>query len=141
MKITVNASKRLRKPVLVAPFGQDSDEEDAQPSSRADNHSMAGASRAPSSWMCSGGAEVRPPQDAGVRDAADKLAEFVASKGRQFEAMTRDRNPGPGARGQARYTRCVWQQRKDTQQVARAAQVNRQGREQVPLPGHQLVGP
>ncbi|KAL6749909.1 hypothetical protein V8C86DRAFT_3020239 [Haematococcus lacustris] len=76
MKITVNASKRLRKPVLVAPFGQDSDEEDAQPSSRA------------------GGAEVRPPQDAGVRDAADKLAEFVASKGRQFEAMTRDRNPG-----------------------------------------------
>lgn len=37
---------------------------------------------------------IRPPSDPEVLKAADKLAEWVANKGRQFEDLTRERNPG-----------------------------------------------
>jgi splicing factor 4 len=32
--------------------------------------------------------------DPAVQEAADKLADFVAKNGRQYEDMTRERNPG-----------------------------------------------
>jgi splicing factor 4 len=32
--------------------------------------------------------------DPDVREAADKLADFVAKNGRKYEDMTRERNPG-----------------------------------------------
>lgn len=37
---------------------------------------------------------VEQPMDPEVREAADKLADFVAKNGRQYEDMTRERNPG-----------------------------------------------
>lgn len=37
---------------------------------------------------------VAPPVDAEVRKVADKLASFVAKNGRQFENITRQKNPG-----------------------------------------------
>jgi hypothetical protein len=37
---------------------------------------------------------AEPPMDPDVREAADKLAEFVAKNGRKYEVMTRERNPG-----------------------------------------------
>lgn len=35
-----------------------------------------------------------PPTDPTVKKVADKLASFVAKNGRQFEHITRQRNPG-----------------------------------------------
>ena len=35
-----------------------------------------------------------PPSDLAVKNVADKLATFVAKNGRQFENVTRQRNPG-----------------------------------------------
>jgi splicing factor 4 len=39
-------------------------------------------------------AAAEPPMDPEVKEAADKLADFVAKNGRKYEDMTRERNPG-----------------------------------------------
>ncbi|KAK3129225.1 hypothetical protein QOZ80_6BG0474130 [Eleusine coracana subsp. coracana] len=83
--------------VAVAPvFAPDDDEEDAagvgkepakrQNSIQANNPVAAAAS--------TGAVDPPPPNDMTVRQVADKLACFVAKNGRQFENITRQRNPG-----------------------------------------------
>ncbi|KAK3127971.1 hypothetical protein QOZ80_7AG0580820 [Eleusine coracana subsp. coracana] len=84
--------------VAVAPvFAPDDDEEDApevgkeepakrQKSIQANNPVAAAAS--------TGAVAPPPPNDMTVRQVADKLACFVAKNGRQFENITRQRNPG-----------------------------------------------
>ncbi|KAK3132423.1 hypothetical protein QOZ80_6AG0521230 [Eleusine coracana subsp. coracana] len=83
--------------VAVAPvFAPDDDEEDAaevgkepakrQNSIQANNPVAASAS--------TGAVAPPPPNDMTVRQVADKLACFVAKNGRQFENITRQRNPG-----------------------------------------------
>ncbi|XP_042496290.1 SURP and G-patch domain-containing protein 1-like protein [Macadamia integrifolia] len=43
---------------------------------------------------CKGDVAPPSPSDPGVKKVADKLASFVAKNGRQFENITRQRNPG-----------------------------------------------
>ncbi|XP_043690489.1 SURP and G-patch domain-containing protein 1-like protein isoform X2 [Telopea speciosissima] len=43
---------------------------------------------------CKGDVAPPSPSDPGVKKVADKLASFVAKNGRQFEHITRQRNPG-----------------------------------------------
>ena len=43
---------------------------------------------------CPAPSGLRPPSDPEVEKVATKLAEFVARNGRQFEEVTRQRNPG-----------------------------------------------
>lgn len=40
------------------------------------------------------GEQQQQRMDPAVQEAADKLADFVAKNGRQYEDMTRERNPG-----------------------------------------------
>ncbi|TVU11146.1 hypothetical protein EJB05_44713 [Eragrostis curvula] len=83
--------------VAVAPvFAPDDDDEDApevekeepakrQKSVQADN---------PVAAAPTGAVAPPPPNDMTVRQVADKLASFVAKNGRQFENITRQKNPG-----------------------------------------------
>ncbi|KAF0909775.1 hypothetical protein E2562_000101 [Oryza meyeriana var. granulata] len=85
--------------VAVAPvkFAAD-DEEDEEDSGvereePAKRHKSAQAD-APAAAALSGVVAPSPPNDMTVKQVADKLANFVAKNGRQFENVTRQRNPG-----------------------------------------------
>lgn len=78
------APPKAKKPATVNDlFSPDSDEEDEQPV----NAKNQGATPTVCVAVC-------PPADVKVREAADKLAEFVAKNGRSFEEITKQRNPG-----------------------------------------------
>ncbi|KAI3448920.1 hypothetical protein Pfo_005585 [Paulownia fortunei] len=90
-----------QKSKLVAPpvkFGEDEDEDEGD----AGNSSDGGPIKRPklaqldASDQSSKQVDVAPPSpsDPIVRNVADKLASFVAKNGRQFEHVTRQKNPG-----------------------------------------------
>lgn len=99
------APSQPKKPITVHElFGADSDDEEEQPQPQQQrskpHHTPAQPASQPQSaqpvkrprWDAP--APIVPPNDPEVKKAADKLAEFVAKHGRNFEDVTRQRNPG-----------------------------------------------
>ncbi|RCV13670.1 hypothetical protein SETIT_2G364500v2 [Setaria italica] len=80
--------------VAVAPiFAADEEEEDVEREEPAKRHKSVQAD-APVAATPAGAVAPPPPNDMTVKQVADKLASFVAKNGRQFENITRQRNPG-----------------------------------------------
>ncbi|KAF8664581.1 hypothetical protein HU200_054764 [Digitaria exilis] len=83
--------------VAVAPvFAADDEDEDAGDVEReepAKRHKSVEA-ETPVAAAPAGAVAPPPPNDMTVKQVADKLASFVAKNGRQFENITRQRNPG-----------------------------------------------
>ncbi|ONM58982.1 SURP and G-patch domain-containing protein 1-like protein [Zea mays] len=83
--------------VAVAPvFAADEEDEDAVDVEREEpaKRQKSVQADAPAAAAASGAVAPPPPNDMTVRQVADKLASFVAKNGRQFENITRQRNPG-----------------------------------------------
>ncbi|GBG75240.1 hypothetical protein CBR_g19876 [Chara braunii] len=90
------------KPIRLG--GDDEDEDENKSMTRSDDkrdakrpRTDAGGSSSTigaSSSSSAGGAPPPPPSDPDVQRVADKLASFVAKTGRQFENITRQKNPG-----------------------------------------------
>lgn len=83
--------------VAVAPvFAADDEEEDAAQVEREEpaKRQKSVQADAPVAAAPAGAVAPPPPNDMTVRQVADKLASFVAKNGRQFENITRQRNPG-----------------------------------------------
>ncbi|KAE8720889.1 SURP and G-patch domain-containing protein 1-like protein [Hibiscus syriacus] len=90
-----------QKSKLVAPpvkLGADEDEEDQDAVKLVDDKSIKKQKldRSDASEHASKQVDVAPPSpsDLTVKKVADKLASFVAKNGRQFEHITRQKNPG-----------------------------------------------
>ncbi|KAL2251226.1 UNVERIFIED_CONTAM: SURP and G-patch domain-containing protein 1-like protein [Sesamum indicum] len=90
-----------QKSKLVAPpikFGEDEDEDEGDAGNSPGRESVKRPKLAQldASDQSSRLADVAPPSpsDPTVRNVADKLASFVAKNGRQFEHVTRQKNPG-----------------------------------------------
>ncbi|XP_048529797.1 SURP and G-patch domain-containing protein 1-like protein [Triticum urartu] len=87
--------KKNKIPIVPVKFGAEEDDDDdvagvergdhAKRHKSIDAHSAAAPARVVAS---------APPNDMTVRQVADKLASFVAKNGRQFEDITRQKNPG-----------------------------------------------
>ncbi|KAK4414433.1 SURP and G-patch domain-containing protein 1-like protein [Sesamum alatum] len=86
-------SKLLAPPVK---FGEDEDDKDAGNSSDDGPTKRPKLGQHDASDQSSKQVDVAPPfpSDPTVRKVADKLASFVAKNGRQFEHVTRQKNPG-----------------------------------------------
>ncbi|CAD6223395.1 unnamed protein product [Miscanthus lutarioriparius] len=83
--------------VAVAPvFSADDEDEDAADVEREEptKRQKSVQADAPAAAALAGAVAPPPPNDMTVRQVADKLASFVAKNGRQFENITRQRNPG-----------------------------------------------
>ncbi|OEL26385.1 SURP and G-patch domain-containing protein 1-like protein, partial [Dichanthelium oligosanthes] len=83
--------------VAIAPvFAAEDDEEDAAGVEREEpaKRQKSVKADAPAVAALTGAVAPPPPNDMTVRQVADKLASFVAKNGRQFENITRQRNPG-----------------------------------------------
>ncbi|KAJ1291562.1 hypothetical protein BS78_02G325100 [Paspalum vaginatum] len=83
--------------VAVAPvFAADDEDEDAAQVEREEpaKRQKSVQADAPVAAAPAGAVAPPPPNDMTVRQVADKLASFVAKNGRQFENITRQRNPG-----------------------------------------------
>ncbi|CAA7397962.1 unnamed protein product [Spirodela intermedia] len=94
-------SLKQKSKISVAPvkLGVDEDEpeEDAENVATEVSAKRQKSGQPDSSSGSSGRVDVfvpAPPSDLAVRNVADKLAGFVAKNGRQFENITRQRNPG-----------------------------------------------
>ncbi|KAG8049515.1 hypothetical protein GUJ93_ZPchr0009g2422 [Zizania palustris] len=79
--------------VAVAPvkFASDDEEDEGDAGTKRQKFAQADA---PAAAASSGVVAPSPPNDMTVKQVADKLANFVAKNGRQFEDVTRQRNPG-----------------------------------------------
>lgn len=84
--------KKNKAPILPVKFAaeEDDDEGDVAGAKREDHAKRHKSTDAPSAGVVASA----PPNDMTVRQVADKLASFVAKNGRQFEDITRQRNPG-----------------------------------------------
>ncbi|CAN6205854.1 unnamed protein product [Urochloa humidicola] len=83
--------------VAVAPvFAADDEDEDAADVEREEpaKRQKPVQADAPVAAAPAGAVAPPPPNDMTVKQVADKLASFVAKNGRQFENITRQRNPG-----------------------------------------------
>ncbi|RLN33224.1 SURP and G-patch domain-containing protein 1-like protein [Panicum miliaceum] len=83
--------------VAVAPvFAADDEDEDAADVEREEpaKRQKSVQADAPVEAGPAGAVAPPPPNDMTVKQVADKLASFVAKNGRQFENITRQRNPG-----------------------------------------------
>ncbi|CAL5065171.1 unnamed protein product [Urochloa decumbens] len=84
--------------VAIAPVfaPEDDEEEDAADVGREEpaKRQKSVKAEAPAVTAPTGAVAPPPPNDMTVRQVADKLASFVAKNGRQFENITRQRNPG-----------------------------------------------
>ncbi|XP_062198629.1 SURP and G-patch domain-containing protein 1-like protein isoform X2 [Phragmites australis] len=83
--------------VVVAPvFAADDEDEDGADVEREEpaKNQKSVQVDAPAVAAPTGAVAPTPPNDMTVRQVADKLASFVAKNGRQFENITRQRNPG-----------------------------------------------
>ncbi|XP_039811094.1 SURP and G-patch domain-containing protein 1-like protein isoform X1 [Panicum virgatum] len=83
--------------VAIAPvFAPEDEEEDAADVDREEPAKRQKSVKAdtPAVAAPTGAVAPPPPNDMTVRQVADKLASFVAKNGRQFENITRQRNPG-----------------------------------------------
>ncbi|CAL5090769.1 unnamed protein product [Urochloa decumbens] len=84
--------------VAIAPVfaPEDDEEEDAADVGREEpaKRQKSVKAEAPAVTALTGAVAPPPPNDMTVRQVADKLASFVAKNGRQFENITRQRNPG-----------------------------------------------
>ncbi|KAL5205323.1 hypothetical protein ABZP36_033532 [Zizania latifolia] len=85
--------------VAVAPvkFASDDEEDEEDAGAERDEHAKRqkfAQADAPAAAASSGVVAPSPPHDMTVKQVADKLASFVAKNGRQFEDVTRQRNPG-----------------------------------------------
>ncbi|CAN6162458.1 unnamed protein product [Urochloa humidicola] len=84
--------------VAIAPVfaPEDDEEEDAADVGREEpaKRQKSVKADAPAVAAPTGAVAPPPPNDMTVRQVADKLASFVAKNGRQFENITRQRNPG-----------------------------------------------
>jgi len=88
--------KKNKAPILPVKFGaeEEDDEDDVAGAKREDHAKRHKSADAPSAAAPAGVVASAPPNDMTVRQVADKLASFVAKNGRQFEDITRQRNPG-----------------------------------------------
>ncbi|KAF8712046.1 hypothetical protein HU200_028878 [Digitaria exilis] len=84
--------------VAIAPvFAPEDDEEEGAAAVEREEPTKRQKSvkaEAPAVPASTGAVAQPPPNDMTVRQVADKLASFVAKNGRQFENITRQRNPG-----------------------------------------------
>lgn len=83
--------KKNKIPVAPVKFGAEEEDDDVEREDHAKRHK---STNAPSAAAPPGVVAPAPPNDMTVRQVADKLASFVAKNGRQFEDVTRQRNPG-----------------------------------------------
>jgi splicing factor 4 len=88
--------KKNKAPILPVKFGaeEDEDEDDVGGVKREDHAKRHKSADASSAAAPAGAVASATPNDMTVRQVADKLASFVAKNGRQFEDITRQRNPG-----------------------------------------------
>ncbi|CAM0950866.1 unnamed protein product [Alopecurus aequalis] len=88
--------KKNKVPIAPVKFGaeEDDDEDDVSGVERGDHAKRHKSIAAPSAAAPAGAVASATPNDMTVRQVADKLASFVAKNGRQFEDVTRQRNPG-----------------------------------------------
>ncbi|KAM0864870.1 hypothetical protein ACQ4PT_043640 [Festuca glaucescens] len=88
--------KKNKAPILPVKFAAEEDEgeDDVGGVKREDHAKRHKSTDAPAAAAPAGAVASATPNDMTVRQVADKLASFVAKNGRQFEDITRQRNPG-----------------------------------------------
>ncbi|KAG0562939.1 hypothetical protein KC19_9G184700 [Ceratodon purpureus] len=92
-KLAFSLKQKSKLPVAPIKLGEDEDDEndsDAQRQSKRSRTETAPRSLTPEPKD----SVPHPPSDGEVKKVADKLALFVAKNGRQFEDITRQKNPG-----------------------------------------------
>ncbi|GAB2289056.1 hypothetical protein Dimus_023358 [Dionaea muscipula] len=92
-KLAFSFKQKSKLVVPAVKLDEDEDEETDAKNAQADSSVKLGR---PDASYHSPGPDVAPPlpSDPTVKKVADKLASFVAKNGRQFEHITRQRNPG-----------------------------------------------
>ncbi|KAJ6813357.1 SURP and G-patch domain-containing protein 1-like protein [Iris pallida] len=97
-KLAFSLKQKSKTVIPAVKLGEDEEEEIgvAEPSARDDSakRKKLGPSDVPEPPSKQGDVAPFTPRDPSVKNVADKLASFVAKNGRQFENVTRQRNPG-----------------------------------------------